>query len=239
MIGLACLRYLQHVNWEELDRVGSVQKLTRRYPLLRYVSGYMTSHLMESDLGIKEVSDDLAAFSSSNKFHAWVKFVILSESQESHDTTLPIRFWDDALQFWGTCIEPTSLVGSRDSSAVLDSRDGFVLFIGNYLTTQQVCRQDDESRSSKVVVGSDQSTTIALERIQSATSTIRNNHWSLNSRLLPLISPTLNSVLVRTKALVDPLDLLLQSMERCLKVMSFLSLMGLVTFLRGFGQNRR
>ncbi|KAH6962651.1 hypothetical protein BKA56DRAFT_598026 [Ilyonectria sp. MPI-CAGE-AT-0026] len=234
-IGLSCFRYLQQVKWEHLDQVGVVDELTSRYPLLNYASGYMTSHFLESDFTSQEAGTYLSDFFNSQESAAWMEFVISSDNGESRHTPPPIHFWDDALLFWSAWdslsapADESSDIGSRvrqsaskrtQTSGPDDHRGAWMALISDHFLGDR-----EVDGGSSCVKKIESLTDLDSQGLQNGLKRIMSNGRGFGLRQLALISPSINSVLKMKEALVDPMEILMQSLERSFRVMSFVSLM--------------
>lgn len=113
VLGTACLKYLQHVDWEK-DGFGSsdeefclwADSLSRQYPLVHYASSFVASHILDSGLSPEEVSANARAFLMSGKSVAWIDFAAFAADRDSPIAPPPLHFWEDVIQFWIACFPP-------------------------------------------------------------------------------------------------------------------------------------
>ncbi|KAM5357441.1 hypothetical protein ACJZ2D_016260 [Fusarium nematophilum] len=247
-VGLACLRYLQQVEWEGFDLLNDLGELTSRYPLLGYASGYMSSHLLESDLTTEEASSHVVHFFNSDKFVAWVEFAIFLESGDTDHPPPPITFWDDTLQFWNVWGRFDPATGEsmnmfnrikqesferHQTYGAEDSRAARLALISHHI----VCALGDGQQEA---LGGDTGTVTTKRTMlgiedQGLHGVVRGamaKQQGFGLRQLAIISPSIKSILKKTEALIDPLEVLLRSMEESLKGMSFLSLMAFGRLVR-------
>lgn len=241
IVGLACLRCLEQVNWESRDHLNDMGELISRYPLLGYATGYMSSHFLESDLTTEETSSHTMKFFKSEKFSAWVEFAVFFESGETEHPPPPITFWHDSLQFWGALDDSDATTGGSMNQLHRTQRESLQPYrtyglehsraaLGDLISYHVFGTMEDAQQEQ---VGGNFGTLSTVGKppgieAQDPHSEVRGamvNQQAFGLRQLSIISPTIMSILKTREAIIDPFDVLIRSMQESLKRMSFLSLM--------------
>lgn len=235
-LAVACFKYLQQVDWgacsqeDSNDRFG---KVIAQYPLLHYASSFAIFHCLESDFSHHEATALSGELVASGCFTDWMDFVA-----SFLDTgILYLHFWEDLVHFWGTCPPPGTIGLGGLKSFLFSSTRGLYDAqsegndpggcIETAVSDASIATSNGDSTRHKSVVSHPQKTNHALGPLRQITPGTPNRHLA---RHLILRIPTVQTIINSANALIDPLDVLVRSLEKATANASYLHLM-LVAFL--------
>ncbi|KAK0657832.1 hypothetical protein B0T16DRAFT_402602 [Cercophora newfieldiana] len=247
-MALACLRYLRDIQWREPSgKQMSLQSLESRFPFLPYTATYLASHLLSSDMDADEVRDHVASFLGSEEGSSWLEFAISMENDEARQRTLPITFWDDMIQLWSSLAldGPEALPLEGTHSKPRDIHQDFVSRCLAYGLVEELTRIGQQQAPGPCKESNPGFASI-LSGFQDVPAGARNmgdvrlsskalhaavQNWTsmdkLSTSRLSLLLTPIQTWIRNFNALPNPVDAVIQALEKSLQGMSFLALMAL------------